>query len=141
MSWRDIRPVALGIARRGDEVLLSRLHDEAADETFYRPIGGGVEFGEQSDQALAREFEEELDLEVVDETHLATLERTFTFNGNEGHEITFLYEVSFAESWPYDREEFQGEETELEETYRAFWKPLDELDDMTVYPEALPSFL
>jgi ADP-ribose pyrophosphatase YjhB (NUDIX family) len=80
MSWRDIRPVAVGVPRRGDEVLLSRLRDEKADETFYRPIGGAVEFGELSDEALVREFREELSVEVEACDLLDTLEDTFTFH-------------------------------------------------------------
>ncbi|WP_135363532.1 NUDIX domain-containing protein [Halosimplex halophilum] len=141
MSWRDIRPVAVGVPRREDEVLLSRLHDSDGTETFYRPIGGGIEFGESSDEALAREFEEELDVEVVEADLLETLENTFTFEGRRGHEIWFLYDVTLAESWPYERDEFDGREPEADETYRAVWTPVDALDDVTVYPEHLASLL
>jgi len=137
MSWRDIRPVAVGVPRRGDEVLLSRLRDETVEETFYRPIGGAVEFGELSDEALVREFREELSVAVTDYDHVDTLESTFTFQGNEGHEIWFLYEVAFAEDWPYEREEFEGREPELDETYPAEWVPLDRLSELTVYPDNL----
>jgi len=137
MSWRDIRPVAVGVPRRGDEVLLSRLRDETAAETFYRPIGGAVEFGELSDEALVREFREELSVELEAYDHVDTLESTFVFQGNEGHEIWFLYEVTFAEDWPYERDEFEGREPELDETYRAEWVPLDSLSEVTVYPENL----
>lgn len=142
MSWRDIRPVAVGVPRREDEVLLSRLCEDDDDiETFYRPIGGGIEFGESSDEALVREFDEELDVEVVDFDLLETLENTFTFDGQRGHEIWFLYDVALAESWPYERDEFEGREPEVDETYRAVWTPVDALDDVTVYPEHLRSLL
>ena len=75
MSWRDIRPVAVGVAfrNRGEEVLLSRLRDEVTDETFYRPVGGGIEFGESSDEALVREFREELSEVVVYPESLTSL--------------------------------------------------------------------
>jgi len=141
MSWRDIRPVAVGVAFRDDEILLSRLRDGEADETFYRPIGGAVEFGELSDEALVREFREELSVEVTDCELLDTLENTFTFQGTEGHEIWFCYAVEFAEDWPYERDEFEGREPELDETYPAVWHPVDRLSDVTVYPENLASLV
>ncbi|WP_436910684.1 NUDIX hydrolase [Halosimplex marinum] len=139
MSWRDIRPLAVGVPRRPGEVLLSRLYDDG--EPFYRPIGGAIEFGESSDEALAREFDEELGVEVVEAELLETLENSFTFDGQRGHEIWFLYEVALAESWPYERDEFEGEEPEIGETYEAVWKPVDALDDVTVYPEHLAALL
>jgi len=141
MSWREIRPVAVGVAFRGDEVLLSRLRDEEADETFYRPIGGAIEFGELSDEALVREFREELSVAVADHELLDTLESTFTFQGTKGHEIWFLYAVDFAEDWPYERDEFEGREPELDETYPAVWVPTDRLSEVTVYPEHLASLV
>jgi len=139
MSWRDIRPVAVGVPRREDELLLSRLHEDG--EPFYRPIGGAIEFGESSDEALAREFEEELDVEVVEAELLETLENSFTFEGQQGHEIWFLYEVALAESWPYERDAFEGREPEAGETYSAVWKSIDSFDGVTVYPEHLASLL
>ena len=139
MSWREIRPVAVGVALRNDreEILLSRLRDEVAAETFYRPIGGGIEFGEMSDEALVREFREELSVAVTEHELVDTLESAFSFRGQEGHEIWFLYEVEFAEDWPRERDEFQGREPELDETYDAVWKGVDELREETVYPENL----
>jgi len=139
MSWRDIRPVAVGVPRRDDEILLSRLYEDG--KPFYRPIGGAIEFGESSDQALAREFDEELGVAVAEAELLETLENTFTFEGQQGHEIWFLYDVALAESWPYERDGFQGREPEADETYRAVWKPIDALADVTVYPEHLASLL
>lgn len=136
MSWRDVRPLAVGVPRRDDELLLSRLHDDASDETFYRPIGGALEFGELSHEALEREFHEELGVRIEEYELLETLEVTFTFGGTEGHEIWFLYEVSFVDDWPYERDEVRGEEDDGG-SYTAVWLPVDNLDDVTVYPEDL----
>lgn len=135
MSWRDIRPLAVGVPRRDDELLLSRLHD-GSDGTFYRPIGGALEFGEASHEALEREFREELGVRIEEYELLETLEVTFTFRGTEGHEIWFLYAVSFVEDWPYERDAFRGEEDDGG-SYTAVWVPMEDLDDVTVYPEDL----
>jgi 8-oxo-dGTP pyrophosphatase MutT (NUDIX family) len=141
MSWQDIRPLAVGVAFRndGDEILLSRLRDEQANETFYRPIGGGIEFGEPSEETLVREFREELAVEVVEHDLVETLENRFTFQGHEGHEIWFLYEVEFAEDWPCERDRFEIRETEHghDETFPAVWVRIDRLSDVTVYPQNL----
>ena len=65
MSWQDIRPLALAVVRRDEELLLAEHYDSAEEYTFYRPIGGGIEFGEHSRDAVRREFREELDVEQI----------------------------------------------------------------------------
>jgi len=149
MSWRNIRPVAVGVPDREEngggpgrndrEVLLSRLRDDEADETFYRPVGGGIQFGELSEEALVREFQEELSVAVADCELLDTLENTFTFRGTEGHEIWFLYAVDIAEDWPYERDAFEGAEDG--ESFPVEWVVTDDLHDVTVYPAELPGLL
>lgn len=140
MSWRDIRPLAVGVPRRDGEVLLDRQYDSVADETFYRPLGGGIEFGELSHEALAREFSEELGVELADWTLLDTHENTFEFEGRPGHEIWFLYEVAFVEDWPYESSEVPYEEDDGE-SFTAVWLSIADLDDVVVYPESLPALL
>lgn len=49
------------VLRSGREVLVSSEHDPATGESFGRLFGGGVEFGELAEDALRREFQEELD--------------------------------------------------------------------------------
>ena len=48
-SWAGIRPLALAVFRDGPRILVE---DNAAwdrRDWFYRPPGGGVEFGERGD--------------------------------------------------------------------------------------------
>ncbi len=114
MNNEQIRPLALGIVWRGDhlpnkEVAQRRLlvfegYDHVKDETFYRPLGGGIVFGERSQQTLRREFREELSADLVDVRYLAMLENIFTCNGQRGHEIVLLYEATLADSSLYGRE-------------------------------------
>jgi 8-oxo-dGTP pyrophosphatase MutT (NUDIX family) len=40
--------------------LVAHGHDSVKSEDFYRPLGGGIEFGELSEAALRREIKEEL---------------------------------------------------------------------------------
>ena len=142
-SWRDVRPVALGVPVRGDEVLLAEHRDPSLGETFYRPVGGGVEFGERSVETVAREFGEELDVAVADAALLDTRERTFEFDGAPGHEIWFLYAVDLVEDWPYERDSFTGREHELDETFPVAWHSLEWVaaTEDPIYPGDLPALL
>ncbi|WP_433799138.1 NUDIX hydrolase [Actinomycetospora sp. CA-084318] len=98
-----IRPLALGVVRRGDDLLLLEGHDAVRGLTFYRPLGGGIEFGELSEQALRREFREELGVELTDVARLGVLENIFEFEGVPGHEIAVLYSASIADPAFYER--------------------------------------
>lgn len=122
MSWQQIRPLALAVVRRGEELLVSEGYDPTTDETFYRPLGGGIEFGEHSRDAVVREFDEELGVELVDPTLVGTYERTFTFDGEQGHEIWRVYEGEIVEDWPYEEDEFTAYEPDLDEEFHVCWK-------------------
>lgn len=52
------------------------MYDEV-DGTFYRPPGGGIQFGETSLEAARREMREEFRLEVDDPRLLGVLESIF----------------------------------------------------------------
>jgi ADP-ribose pyrophosphatase YjhB (NUDIX family) len=144
-GWQRIRPVALGVPTRddGDELLLSRHVDPETGEPFYRAVGGGIDFGELSEDAVVREFREELDVTATVTGEIATLERTFEFDGEPGHEIWFLYAVDLAEDWPYERDEFTAYEPHHDEEFAVEWMARDDLrrNDVTVYCEELPELL
>jgi len=46
------------------KLLLNKGYDKVKNETFFRIIGGGVNFGERSEEALRREIKEELNSEI-----------------------------------------------------------------------------
>ena len=63
-SWAGIRPLALAVFRDGPRILVE---DNAAwdrRDWFYRPPGGGVEFGERAIDAVRREMREEFGAEI-----------------------------------------------------------------------------
>ena len=91
------RPVALGVIRVDDELLVFRGYDRSKNQTYYRPLGGTIEFGEHSEAAVRRELREELNVSVVLTRLLGVIENAFTVNGEPGHEIDFIYEVSVAD--------------------------------------------
>jgi ADP-ribose pyrophosphatase YjhB (NUDIX family) len=97
-----IRPLALAVVRNGDALLLQRGHDPVKGETFYRPLGGGIEFGERSAEALVREIREELGAEALNPRLLGWVENIFVYDGRPGHEIIALYEVDLADRALYE---------------------------------------
>lgn len=132
----------LGILRRGDELLVQQLTDPAA-ETFHRPIGGGVEFGEPSDVALEREFLEELGVGIDAGPTVATMENRFSWDGEPAHELVIVREAEFVDESMYDRERFDGVDAGGTVEYEATWKALDALaaPPEPLYPEPLAAVL
>lgn len=119
-----IRPIAIGIIRCKDRILVCEAHDRVKRETFYRALGGGIEFGELGEAALAREFHEELGAEIRNTRYLGMLENIFTFEGKPGHEIVLVYEADFADASLYSSEELIAHE-ESGAALRVRWMPLD----------------
>ena len=134
-----IRFVALGAVRRDDELLVFEGTDPSTDERFYRLLGGGVEPGEHSREAVVREFDEELGVELLEPTLVGTIERVFQFDGETGHEVWRVYEGDLDAAWPYERDSFSFVEPELGTEHLARWVALDRLrrDDVTFHAEAV----
>ena len=115
----QIRVLALGLIREGDRLFISEGCDPVKQQTFYRVMGGGVEFGETSYDALKREFLEEIQAELTNIKYLGCLENLFTFNGQPGHEIIQLYQCDFVEQKFYQLEQLVFPEGDRKK--RALW--------------------
>jgi ADP-ribose pyrophosphatase YjhB (NUDIX family) len=115
-----IRFVALGAVHRGEELLVQE-DEEPGEGTYYRLLGGGVEFGEHSREAVVREFAEELGVTLRDPTHVGTFERVFTYDDERGHEVWRVYDGDIAEEWPYERDVIRFHEPETGEDHLARW--------------------
>ena len=141
---KRIRPLALCVFRRQSMIFVARGYDAHKDETFYRPIGGGIKFGERGCDALVREVREELEAEVTNVTLLGALENIFTYENAPGHEITLIYDGRFSDpALNADDVCVQGREG-ADILYEACWKPLDFFgcaDAPPLYPEGLLELL
>lgn len=142
MKPGKIRVLALCIIWRGAELLLTEGYDPAKSQTFYRPLGGGIEFGERGIDAAAREMREELDAEIVDLRYLGTLENIFVFNNEPGHEIVLMYEGRFTDPARYDLDEMVGHE-EGDGPFRVVWRAITDFDAglAPLYPDGLLEML
>jgi 8-oxo-dGTP pyrophosphatase MutT (NUDIX family) len=121
-----IRPLAICIFRKNDRILVAEGYDPVKHEHFYRPLGGGIEFGEYSEQTIRRELMEEIGAEVCELKYLGTLENVYVFNGTPGHEIIRIYDGVLKNAELYEMPEIIGREMDIDTTFRAVWKPIDE---------------
>ena len=115
----QIRVLALGLIKQGDRVFISQGYDPVKQQTFYRAMGGGVDFGETSFEALQREFQEEIQAKLTNISYLGCLENLFTFNGKQGHELLQVYQCDFADAKFYELESLVFAEGKRQKT--ALW--------------------
>jgi 8-oxo-dGTP pyrophosphatase MutT (NUDIX family) len=132
---QQIRVLALGVIRDGDRLFISEGYDPAKQQFFYRVMGGGVDFGETSYEALKREFQEEIQAELTNIKYLGCLENLFTYNGNPGHEILQLYQCDFVEPKFYQIEEMFFAEGERKK--KALWVDINRFKsgELRIVPE------
>ena len=141
-NMNQIRPIALCIFRNNDHILVFEGYDKAKDEIFYRPLGGGIEFGERSEDAVRRELKEELNVEITNLKYMGTLENIYTFNGGSYHEVVMVYDGMLTESELYEQTLLLGKEANGD-NIRAMWKSLQEFESgkFILYPPGLLNLL
>ena len=134
---KRIRVLAVGIAWRGDEFLVGRGYDPVKEEGFFRPLGGAIEFGERSQDAVRREFLEELGVKIDVGDRIWVTESIFEWNGQAGHEVVFVYDVRFRDERMYEGDTVEGLEGDT--PFEACWVTLDALSsgEVPLYPEGL----
>lgn len=142
MKPGQVRPIAICVLRREDGcILVMQGHDPLKGETFYRPLGGSIEFGEYSRQTVERELLEEMDAEVTDLRYLATIENVFVHNGRPGHEIVIVYEGRLADPALYEENAFIGREDDGS-PLQVVWQRIDSFtDQVPLYPTGLLDLL
>lgn len=137
-----IRPIAIGIVRRGREILVFDAGDSAAGTRFHRPLGGGIEFGERAEGAVARELREETGFDVTVDELLGVVESGFAYEGREHHETCFVFDVRFDDRSAYERERFDVAEVVdgIEVCLPAIWIDPERLD-APLYPGGLAKLI
>jgi ADP-ribose pyrophosphatase YjhB (NUDIX family) len=137
-----IRPLALVVFRRDDgRTLVAPGYDNVKQQRFYRPLGGGIEFGERAEEAARREIREELGAEIDGLKLLGTFENIFTYLGQPGHELVWLYEARFTDPAFYAEDVIIADEGGAK--FEVHWVPLDvfKRGEAPLYPEGLTALL
>lgn len=141
---KRIRPLAICVFRHQGRILVNQGFDAVKNQHFYRPLGGGIEFGESSMDTVCRELMEELSVEVdrASLVYLGTVENIFTFNGTPGHEIVLIYDGALKQPGLYDQAVIVGMEANDEEI-RAVWKNIADFGEGKdiLYPTGLLEML
>ncbi len=135
-----IRPMVLTIIQRNDEILVFKGQNLVNGEPRYRPLGGGIDFGEKSHEAVAREMMEEISVEVENIEFLDVIESLFhSQDGTPRHHIIFLYRAVFTDKSNYDIEEFEIIEDYFTERVVAEWKPIESFKngDAILHPKSI----
>lgn len=143
MKKNRIRPLAICVFRNNGRILVAEGYDPVKKQTFYRPLGGAIEFGERSEDTVRRELMEEIGAEVGDAWYLGTLENIFVFNGAPGHEIVQVYDGVLTEPGLYEQAVIEGREADVDESFKAVWMQLDEFvgGRSVLYPTGLLELL
>ena len=133
-----VRPLALAIVLYRDHLLCAEGYDPVKEQTFYRPLGGEIEFGERAEAAAARELHEETGRRIERLDPLGVVENLFTFDGAPGHEVVFEFVARFAAGEaPNDLEPIECHEGDY--TFVARWLALPEVlaGSYQLYPDGL----
>jgi len=143
MKKNKIRPLAICVFQNNNRILVAEGYDPVKKDTFFRPLGGGIEFGEKSEDTVRRELMEEINAEVGELWYLGTLENIFMFNGTPGHEIVRVFDGVLKDSGLYDQTVIVGKEADIHDSFRAVWMNLDrfETGESILYPTGLLELL
>jgi 8-oxo-dGTP pyrophosphatase MutT (NUDIX family) len=141
MRAEKIRPIAICVCRSGNRILVAEGHDSKKGQTFYRPLGGTIEFGERGEETVQREFREEINADLTEVRYVGMLESIYTYEGQRGHEVVLVYDGRLSDVSLYEKEIIQGDE--LGQPFKAAWKRLDEFGSgkPPVYPDGLLELL
>ncbi|EWH10983.1 NUDIX hydrolase [Catenovulum agarivorans DS-2] len=137
----NIRNIAICLIEHQGKIFVAEGVDEVKNETFYRPLGGGIEFGETAQQTVIREFQEEMQTEIEVGSYLTTFENLFTFNGIAGHQIVLLLSAKFKDKQIYQQDNIQCNEEGT--SFIAKWVNIEDFlnGKKILYPSGIVEYL
>lgn len=123
---------AAGIIIHNNKLLIHR----NINKDHYALIGGRIEIGENSEDAVKREIREELGKEIQITGNVATIENFFEMESHKYHEIMFVHKAEFV------NEEDKKIETTIEniegKDYLKYeWVDLDKIDEYPLRPQII----
>jgi ADP-ribose pyrophosphatase YjhB (NUDIX family) len=144
MRWRPpqrIRAIAIALVYRGADVLVMAVKDDSGSIKGWRPLGGAIEFGESAEEAVAREFLEEIGMPIRCTKQLCVLENLYSHEGARGHEVVFAFEAELLESSVDLKTSFSFVDGGV--TNDVAWRPVREFAEgvQRLFPEKLVRYL
>lgn len=138
-KFKEIRPIVLGVVRKGNKLLVSKGYDKSKNQEFYRCLGGGIEFLERSEDALKREFKEEINIEIELGDFLGISENIFNYKGKDAHELILFYEAYINDKDYQQKYDLVDDDIETE----ALWVDIDKFKnkELILYPAQIFNYL
>ncbi|AMB44617.1 NUDIX domain-containing protein [Methylobacterium sp. AMS5] len=143
-TWRppqQIRVKVIGLAWRGDALLAVEVLDDRGRIKGVRPPGGSVAFGETREQALDREFREELGCGVTITGLWTVFENLYRHEGALGHEIVFAADIRLHDAALYDRDLIRFSEDDGTACTARWLRPSALPDGAVLFPDGLAAAL
>ncbi len=136
-----IRAQALCVFYNEGRILVYEGSDSVKNETFSRPLGGGIHFQEKGTDAAKREIFEELGEETENIVFIGVLENIFTYEGEPGHEIVLIFDGKLKNTVLYKEERLKT--LEGPKSGYTVWKKIDDFkkNKQILYPEGLLKML
>lgn len=118
---------------KGNKVLISK--NDNSD--YCLPIGGRIQYGEDSLTAIQRELEEELGVNIAKNRLKLKIigEYTYSIGEKMAHEIIFIYCFDYTECKNFNKFKIHDKDTEF-----AIWVDLDDLKNLNIKPNFLRKF-
>lgn len=138
-KFKEIRPIVLGLAIKNNKLLVAEGYDNVKNQTFYRCLGGGIDFLEKSCDALKREFKEEISANIIIKDFLGISENIFTYKGKNAHELTLFYSIEIPDEYYKDEYQILDEDNNI----KAKWISIKEFKNKSkiLYPEEVFKYL
>lgn len=139
-TWRPpktVRVKVLGLVWREGRLLAAEVTRDDGSVKGIRPPGGSIEFGETREQALAREFQEELGCGIAIEGAWKTFENLFWHEGEQGHEFLFVANIRLLDESLYGRSEITIVEHDGSVCTARWFMPQALPDGVELYPVGL----
>ncbi|NRB00717.1 MAG: NUDIX domain-containing protein [Rhodobacteraceae bacterium] len=115
-----MRPIVIGLFYQDTRVLVAAVTNDDGSVKGWRPLGGGIDFGETAESALRREMTEELGATITQAQRIGVMENHYSHGGKDGHEIVFVYRADFQNTGQADADSFILEDQSFRS--RAEWR-------------------
>ncbi len=140
MEEGRIRTSTICVIRHQDRILAAPGY-AGSKGVFYRPLGGEINFGEHSRQAIRRELQEEIQVEITDPQYLGVIENFYTLYDVPQHELVIVYEADLVDGSMYGMSSMQGDEGG--QAFRVEWVSLTEFTEgrASLFPDGLLDML
>lgn len=119
------RAVSLCLVKREEQYLFVEKYDEVLEVTYYRPVGGTIEFGEDSRSTVIREVKEEINADISEPELITVIENIYSYGPDIGHDLNFVYKADIVDDSYYEQDVING--VEGEEGFQAVWIDLNSI--------------